>query len=187
MIRTAVREAMRILGAQFVFGRTIDEALKPRRARAPTGSSYSFDMLGEAAKTLADAERYHAGLRAMRSTAWRKQAGSEGRPASRSSCRRSTRATSSRTVTSVEAAVADRVASLALRHHAADIDFTIDAEEADRLELSLDDLRGARSPTTSCSPTAGKRLRPRRAGLPEARRRRCRLARRDRAQRTAGG
>src|SRR6185437_11472391 len=58
VVRTAVREAMKILGRNFVFGRTIDEALqraKPERAR---GLSHSFDMLGEAAKTYADAERY---------------------------------------------------------------------------------------------------------------------------------
>src|SRR6185437_11897242 len=58
VVRAAVREAMKILGRNFVFGRTIDEALKraaPERAR---GLSHSFDMLGEAAKTFPDAERY---------------------------------------------------------------------------------------------------------------------------------
>ncbi len=58
VVRTAVREAMKILGRKLVFGRTIDEALqraKPERAR---GLSHSFDMLGEAAKTYEDAERY---------------------------------------------------------------------------------------------------------------------------------
>src|SRR2546423_438627 len=58
VVRTAVREAMKILGRNFVFGRTIDEALqraKPERAR---GLSHSFHMLGEAARTHEDAERY---------------------------------------------------------------------------------------------------------------------------------
>jgi RHH-type proline utilization regulon transcriptional repressor/proline dehydrogenase/delta 1-pyrroline-5-carboxylate dehydrogenase len=60
VVRTAVREAMKILGRNFVFGRTIDEALqraKPERAR---GLSHSFDMLGEGAKSYPDAERYAA-------------------------------------------------------------------------------------------------------------------------------
>src|SRR5688500_1773377 len=58
VIRTATLQAMKILGGQFVFGRTIDEALHraaPERAR---GLTHSFDMLGEAAMTIADAERY---------------------------------------------------------------------------------------------------------------------------------
>ena len=58
VIRQATLQAMKILGGQFVFGRTIDEALKraaPERAR---GITHSFDMLGEAAMTFADAEKY---------------------------------------------------------------------------------------------------------------------------------
>ena len=58
VVRTAVREAMKILGRNFVFGRTIDEALKRAAPERQQGLSHSFDMLGEAAKTFADAERY---------------------------------------------------------------------------------------------------------------------------------
>ena len=54
MIRTALRRGMRVLARQFVMGRTIEEAL----TRADRRLRYSFDMLGEAAKTYADAERY---------------------------------------------------------------------------------------------------------------------------------
>ncbi len=54
VIRTALRRGMRVLARQFVMGRTIEEAL----ARADRRLRYSFDMLGEAAKTHADAERY---------------------------------------------------------------------------------------------------------------------------------
>jgi RHH-type proline utilization regulon transcriptional repressor/proline dehydrogenase/delta 1-pyrroline-5-carboxylate dehydrogenase len=53
VIRQAVLQAMKILGGQFVFGRTIEEALDNAR-----GQAHSFDMLGEAAMTFADAERY---------------------------------------------------------------------------------------------------------------------------------
>jgi RHH-type proline utilization regulon transcriptional repressor/proline dehydrogenase/delta 1-pyrroline-5-carboxylate dehydrogenase len=58
VVRTAVREAMKILGRNFVFGRTIDEALKRAEPERRQGLSHSFDMLGEAAKTYEDAERY---------------------------------------------------------------------------------------------------------------------------------
>ena len=58
VVRTAVREAMKILGRNFVFGRTIDEALQRAKPERRQGLSHSFDMLGEAAKTFADAERY---------------------------------------------------------------------------------------------------------------------------------
>ena len=58
VIRTAVSQAMKILGRQFVFGRTIDEALKRAAPEQAKGWSHSFDMLGEAAKTHADAARY---------------------------------------------------------------------------------------------------------------------------------
>src|SRR5690348_9772707 len=58
VVRTAVREAMKILGRNFVFGRTIDEALKRAEPERKKNLSHSFDMLGEAAKTYDDAERY---------------------------------------------------------------------------------------------------------------------------------
>ncbi len=58
VVRTAVREAMKILGRNFVFGRNIDEALKRAEPEQRQGLSHSFDMLGEAAKTFEDAERY---------------------------------------------------------------------------------------------------------------------------------
>ena len=58
VIREATLQAMRILGHQFVFGRTIKEALK-KRARRDAGSRlFSFDMLGEGARTMAMADRY---------------------------------------------------------------------------------------------------------------------------------
>ena len=49
---------MKILGRNFVFGRTIDEALKRAAPERRQGLSHSFDMLGEAAKTYEDADRY---------------------------------------------------------------------------------------------------------------------------------
>src|SRR5690606_27340373 len=58
VIRQALRHAMRILGNQFVLGRTIDEALDRAESYQEKGYLFSYDMLGEAAKTAADAERY---------------------------------------------------------------------------------------------------------------------------------
>ncbi|HEX2216759.1 MAG TPA: bifunctional proline dehydrogenase/L-glutamate gamma-semialdehyde dehydrogenase, partial [Xanthobacteraceae bacterium] len=55
-VRAATRQAMRLLGSHFVMGQTIEEALA--RARADPGFRYSFDMLGEGARTAADARRY---------------------------------------------------------------------------------------------------------------------------------
>lgn len=57
-VRTATRQAMRIMGHQFVMGRSIDEALKRAAKKANEGYRFSFDMLGEAALTSADAKRY---------------------------------------------------------------------------------------------------------------------------------
>ncbi|HYI43580.1 MAG TPA: proline dehydrogenase family protein, partial [Sphingomicrobium sp.] len=58
VVRTAVNQAMRILGRQFVFGRNIEEALRRAQPERRGGLTHSFDMLGEAARTFADAERY---------------------------------------------------------------------------------------------------------------------------------
>lgn len=59
LIRKGVDYAMRMLGKQFVTGQTIDEALKNGKEREKLGYRFSFDMLGEAAMTQADAERYY--------------------------------------------------------------------------------------------------------------------------------
>src|SRR5690606_23950588 len=58
VVRTAMRQAMRIMGYQFVMGRTIEEALERSQKRNGRAYRYSFDMLGEAALTRRDAERY---------------------------------------------------------------------------------------------------------------------------------
>ncbi len=60
VIRAAVTRAMKEMGRQFVLGETIESALDEARAREAQGFTYSFDMLGEAARTQADADRYAA-------------------------------------------------------------------------------------------------------------------------------
>ncbi|MGL6160899.1 bifunctional proline dehydrogenase/L-glutamate gamma-semialdehyde dehydrogenase PutA [Microbulbifer sp.] len=58
MVRASMMQAMKIMGGQYVLGRTIEEALKRGPAENAPGTRFSFDMLGEGARTMADAERY---------------------------------------------------------------------------------------------------------------------------------
>ena len=58
VVRTAVAQAMKVMGQQFVLGRTIDEAIDRGTGMVEQGYSYSYDMLGEAARTMNDARRY---------------------------------------------------------------------------------------------------------------------------------
>lgn len=58
VIRRAMYEAMKIMGKQFVLGRDINEALKRSKPLFNKGYTYSYDMLGEAARTRDDAKRY---------------------------------------------------------------------------------------------------------------------------------
>lgn len=59
VIRQAMKQAMKIVGKQYVLGETIEEALKVSQVKVDKGYSYSYDMLGEAAMTMADAEYYY--------------------------------------------------------------------------------------------------------------------------------
>ena len=139
VVRTAVREAMKILGRNFVFGRTIDEALQRAKPEQARGLSHSFDMLGEAAKTFADAERYAASYaNALDRIA---KAASGGFKASPGISVKLTALHPRFEYTQrgeALAAVVPVVRDLALKASRADVHFTIDAEEADRLELQLD-------------------------------------------------
>jgi RHH-type proline utilization regulon transcriptional repressor/proline dehydrogenase/delta 1-pyrroline-5-carboxylate dehydrogenase len=139
VIRTATGQAMKILGGQFVFGRTIDEALKraaPERAR---GITHSFDMLGEAAMTFADAEKYRqayeAALARLAREAGAGVAGSPGISVKLSALHPKYNFFHA---DEAKAAMIPVIRDLAIRARDADIHFTIDAEEAERLELSMD-------------------------------------------------
>ncbi|MCF6807812.1 bifunctional proline dehydrogenase/L-glutamate gamma-semialdehyde dehydrogenase PutA [Thiotrichales bacterium 19S9-12] len=59
VIRRAVKHAMKVLGKQYVMGETIDKALKRAKPMEKNGYRYSYDMLGEAARTMKDAEFYY--------------------------------------------------------------------------------------------------------------------------------
>ena len=137
-VRTATRQAMRLLGSHFVLGQTIEEAL--RRAGTQPEARYSFDMLGEGARTAADARRYREAY-ASAIDAIGVSAGDGGLP-DRPGISIKLSALHPR----FEAVSRERVLSelvpdvLALARKARDHDlnFTVDAEEADRLELTLD-------------------------------------------------
>ncbi len=139
VIRQATFQAMRILGGQFVFGRTINEALKragPERAR---GLTHSFDMLGEAAMTFADAERYRkAYLDAIERLKDESDGTISGSPGISVKLTALYPKYDIFHAEKAKKALIPIVTELAVRARDANIHFTIDAEEADRLELSLD-------------------------------------------------
>ncbi|WP_323013738.1 bifunctional proline dehydrogenase/L-glutamate gamma-semialdehyde dehydrogenase PutA [Devosia sp.] len=140
VIRTAVGQAMRLMGSQFVFGRTIEEAVDHARKTEALGYRYSYDMLGEAARTGADAARYFdAYLGAIRTLSRHCTKGSvrdnPGISVKLSALHpRYEAAQRERVMTELVAATR----KLALAAAEADMGFNIDAEEADRLDLSLD-------------------------------------------------
>jgi RHH-type transcriptional regulator, proline utilization regulon repressor / proline dehydrogenase / delta 1-pyrroline-5-carboxylate dehydrogenase len=146
VIQLAVRQAMRLMGSQFVMGRSIGEALKNARSKAHRAYLHSYDMLGEAALTGADAERYFKAYQdairaigqAVRDDAVFATASLHARP--------NISVKLSALHPRYELAKRDRVLAelvpkllaLAQQTKAEGIGLTVDAEEADRLELSLD-------------------------------------------------
>jgi len=139
VIRTATGQAMKILGGQFVFGRTIDEALKRAAPERATGITHSFDMLGEAAMTHADAARYLASYHgALDRLAAESSAGVAGSPGISVKLSALHPKYDFAHAQAAHDALVPMVRGLAAKARDADIHFTIDAEEAERLELSLD-------------------------------------------------
>ncbi|TCS14010.1 L-proline dehydrogenase /delta-1-pyrroline-5-carboxylate dehydrogenase [Caulobacter sp. BK020] len=136
VIRAAVGQAIRIMGEQFVLGRTIEAAIK--RA-AGDGDICSFDMLGEGARTAADAARYEKAYADAIETVGKLS--NRAGPEAGHGVSVKLSALTPRYEATQEARVWDelyprilRLARIAARH---DLNFTIDAEEADRLALSL--------------------------------------------------
>ncbi|WP_031292991.1 proline dehydrogenase family protein, partial [Sphingobium sp. HDIP04] len=140
VIRRGVDLAMRMMGEQFVTGETIGEALKRARTEEAKGFQYSYDMLGEAAATAADAARYLEDYRQAihaigRASDGRGVYAGPGISIKLSALHpRYSRAQAER----VMEELLPRVKELALLAKGYDIGLNIDAEEADRLELSLD-------------------------------------------------
>jgi len=135
-------QAMRIMGHQFVFGRSIREALKQREKR-PVGSRlFSFDMLGEGARTAADAERYQDLYRQVIKAVGKALKDESDDISARSSISIKLSALHPRYEAvkhqRVLKELLPRVKELALLAKTCNMQLTIDAEEADRLDISLD-------------------------------------------------
>ena len=140
VIRQAVRYAMQIMGTQFVMGTTIDKAVERAVELENKGFTYSYDMLGEGARTMEDADRYFQSYmmaikvigEAAKNRGPFKSPGisvklSAIHPRYRFSHR-----------DRVMNELVPRLKTLAIAAKSYNISFTVDAEEADRLELSMD-------------------------------------------------
>ncbi len=157
LVRLAVRRAMRIIGGEFVVGRSIEEALA-RSARDADVGLCSFDMLGEGARTQEDAHRYLASYEHAIDVIGAAAAGRPAEDASSISIKLS--ALESRYTLLQHDRVMQRlvplVAQLVRRAANLGIQLTIDAEEADRLDLSLDVIEAlAKDPSTRHWPGLG--------------------------------
>ncbi len=140
VIRSAVMQAMKILGSQFVLGRDIEEATRIARKAERDGFTYSYDMLGEAARTEADAKRYRAAYaEAIAVLATRSTAGSvrDNPGVSVKFSALHPRYEFMKRERVMDELV-ERTLALAMMARGANMGFNIDAEEADRLDLSLD-------------------------------------------------
>lgn len=139
-VRTATKQAMRFLGHHFVLGETISDALARAAKNESRGYRHSFDMLGEGARTAADAKRYWTSyadaIEAIGASAGKADLPDRmGISVKLSALHPRYHATHRERV--MKELVPDLLA-LAQRAKAHDLNFTVDAEEADRLELSLD-------------------------------------------------
>ncbi|WP_287877428.1 MULTISPECIES: trifunctional transcriptional regulator/proline dehydrogenase/L-glutamate gamma-semialdehyde dehydrogenase [Acidovorax] len=140
LIRKGVDMAMRMMGEQFVTGETIDEALRNARTMEAEGFRYSYDMLGEAALTSEDAQRYYQSYEQAIHAIGKASAGrgiyeGPGISIKLSALHpRYSRAQFGRVMDELYPLVL-RLTALAKQY---DIGLNIDAEETDRLELSLD-------------------------------------------------
>ena len=137
-VRAAIGQALRLLGSHFVLAQTIEEAIE--RARAHPELRYSFDMLGEGARTCADAERYFESYAAAIGAIGR-SAGTLPLPARPGISVKLSALHPRYEAISRERVLRElvsKVLELARRAKQFDLNFTVDAEEADRLELSLD-------------------------------------------------
>ncbi len=142
-LRAATRRAMRLLGSHFVLGQTIEEALV--RASHRPEFRYSFDMLGEGARTAADAARYFdAYAHAIAAIGASAEGGAlPARPGISVKLSALHPRYEPLSRDRVLAELTPRLIELARGAKAHDLNLTVDAEEADRLELSLEVIGAA--------------------------------------------
>ncbi|MBN4046473.1 bifunctional proline dehydrogenase/L-glutamate gamma-semialdehyde dehydrogenase PutA, partial [bacterium AH-315-P15] len=143
VIRQSMLQAMRIMGKQFVRGRTMKEALKEGKSEEARGVRFSFDMLGEGAHTQDDAERYFEAYRqAVAELADARPAKEGDSIFARPSISVKLSAIHPRFEEAKRARVFDellpRLTQLAAEARAGGLSLTVDAEETERLEISLE-------------------------------------------------
>jgi RHH-type transcriptional regulator, proline utilization regulon repressor / proline dehydrogenase / delta 1-pyrroline-5-carboxylate dehydrogenase len=144
-VRAATRQAMRLMGSHFVLGETIEAALARAEPHSKAAARYSFDMLGEGARTAADATRYFnsyaSAIEAIgRAADARSLPDRPGISVKLSALHPRFEALGRQRVMTE---LVPRLIDLARRARAYDLNFTVDAEEADRLELSLEVIAAA--------------------------------------------
>jgi RHH-type transcriptional regulator, proline utilization regulon repressor / proline dehydrogenase / delta 1-pyrroline-5-carboxylate dehydrogenase len=139
IIRNAMKQAMRIMAKQFVFGRTIEEACGNSQSGGAASYRYSFDMLGESAMTMKDADRYHAAYRSAIDEIAKLPQGRDVFANASLSVKLSALHPRYEVKASarVMSEVFERVLELAQQAKRKNIGLTIDAEEQHRLILSL--------------------------------------------------
>ena len=165
VVRTAVGRAMKLMGRQFVLGETIGAAMDRARTLEAKGYTYSYDMLGEAARTEPDAlryaEAYARAIAAIGARATGDVAASPGISVKLSALHPRYEWTHRAEVMDV---LVPRARALARAAAKAGIGFNIDAEEAERLDLSLDVIEallrdrswpGGTGSAWWCRPTGG--------------------------------
>jgi RHH-type proline utilization regulon transcriptional repressor/proline dehydrogenase/delta 1-pyrroline-5-carboxylate dehydrogenase len=143
LVRLALRQAMRLMGEQFVMGQDIASALRRARDERPSNERHSFDMLGEAALTARDADQYFQRYRDAIAAIGEASIDSANEPVeSRPGISVKLSALHPRYEEfqreRVRRELRPRLLQLAIEARAQNIGLTVDAEEADRLELSLD-------------------------------------------------
>jgi RHH-type transcriptional regulator, proline utilization regulon repressor / proline dehydrogenase / delta 1-pyrroline-5-carboxylate dehydrogenase len=143
-IRSAMKQAMRIMGKQFVLGRTIEEALTVAKPLEAEGYRFSYDMLGEAAFTAEDAKKYFASYKSALKTLGAKATGKD--IFSRASISVKLSALHPRYEAKqqqrVHAELLPQIVDLCVLAKSLNVGLTIDAEEVNRLDLSLDLFEG---------------------------------------------
>ena len=140
VIRQAVLHAMKIMGQQFVMGRNIGDALDRAKEQEKIGYRYSYDMLGEGARTMEDAERYFESYAKAIDAIGQAAAGRGVHDAPGISVKLSAlhpRYEYAQRDICVPA-LTEKLKALAIKCALHDIGLTVDAEEAHRLEISLD-------------------------------------------------
>jgi RHH-type proline utilization regulon transcriptional repressor/proline dehydrogenase/delta 1-pyrroline-5-carboxylate dehydrogenase len=137
IIRVAIDKAMHIMGQHFILGRTIQEGIKNARSYVKKGYDYSYDMLGEAAVTSTEAKRYYESYEAAISSIAKYSKNNKNFPSlsiKLSALYPRFEETHRELSIAALSETLEKLVKLGVKHN---VGITIDAEEADRLELTL--------------------------------------------------